>query len=65
MARLALDWVPARYGKWYAKAGFQYYDFLNDNLRRAQETTLGLGPTGFAATHRDYVVGYGGFGFSF
>jgi hypothetical protein len=61
--KLALDWVPARYGKWYAKAGFQYYDFLNDNLRLAQQTTLGIST--FGATHKDYVVGYGGFGFSF
>jgi hypothetical protein len=65
--KLALDWVPARYGKWYAKAGFQYYDFLNDNLQLAQQATLGLGagPAGFAKTHKDYVVGFGGFGFSF
>ena len=61
--KLALDWVPARYGKWYAKAGFQYYDFLNDNLQRAQQTTLGI--SNFANTHKDYVVGYGGLGFSF
>jgi hypothetical protein len=61
--KLALDWVPARYGKWYAKAGFQYYNFLNDNLRFAQQTTLGI--SDFANTHKDYVVGYGGFGFSF
>ena len=66
-AKLALDWVPARYGKWYAKAGFQYYDFLNDNLQFAQQTTLGLGntPADFAKTHKDYVVGFGGVGFSF
>ena len=61
-AKLALDWVPARYGKWYAKAGFQYYNFLNDNLQLAQETTLA---TDFAGTHKDYVVGFGGLGFSF
>ena len=61
-AKLALDWVPARYGKWYAKAGFQYFDFLNDNLQRAQQTTLN---TNFAGTHKDYVVGFGGLGFSF
>jgi hypothetical protein len=60
--KLALDWVPARYGKWYAKAGFQYYNFLNDNLQLAQTITLN---TDFAHTHKDYVVGYGGFGFSF
>jgi hypothetical protein len=62
-AKLALDWVPARYGKWYAKAGFQYYDFLNDNLQRAQQTTLGI--SDFANTHKDYVVGFGGLGFTF
>ena len=62
-AKLALEWVPARYGKWYAKAGFQYYDFLNDNLQRAQLTTLGI--SDFANTHKDYVVGFGGLGFTF
>jgi hypothetical protein len=61
-AKLALDWVPARYGKWYAKAGFQYYNFLNDNLQLAQTATLGVP---FAQTHKDYVVGFGGLGFSF
>ena len=38
--KLALDWVPSRFGKWYAKAGFQYYNFLNDNLQLAQTATL-------------------------
>jgi hypothetical protein len=61
--KLALESVPARFGKWYAKAGFQYYNFLNDNLQFAQQTTLG--PIPFSATHEDYFVGFGGIGFSF
>jgi hypothetical protein len=61
-AKLGLDWVPARYGKWYAKAGFQYYNFLNDNLQLAQTITLGVP---YAQTHEDYFVGFGGVGFSF
>jgi hypothetical protein len=67
-AKLALEWVPARYGKWYAKAGFQYYNFLNDNLQLAQQATLFgdlTNPALFARTHKDYVVGFGGLGFSF
>ena len=62
-AKLALEWVPARYGKWYAKAGFQYYNFLNDNLQLAQVTTLGL--VSFDQTHKDATVGFAGVGFGF
>jgi hypothetical protein len=61
-AKLGLDWMPKRFGSWYVKAGFQYYDFLNDNLQLAQTATLGVP---FAQTHKDYVVGFGGLGFSF
>jgi hypothetical protein len=60
--KLGLDWVPSRFGKWYAKAGFQYYNFLNDNLQLAQTATLGIS---YAQTHKDYVVGFAGLGFSF
>ncbi len=28
----SLTWIPSNYGNWYAKAGFQWYDVINDNL---------------------------------
>jgi hypothetical protein len=62
-AKLALDWMPARLGSWYAKAGFQYYHIINDNLLLAQ-TFVGTAPT-FAGAHEDIFVGFGGVGFSF
>jgi hypothetical protein len=63
-AKLALDaWVPGRYGKWYVKGGFQYYNIINDNLLLAQ-TIVGTAAT-FATAHEDVWVGFGGLGFSF
>src|SRR5262249_47094499 len=56
--KLSLDWVPARFGKWYAKAGFQYYHMINDNLLLAQ-TIVGTAAT-FATAHEDVFVGFGG-----
>lgn len=35
--------IPVALGHWSAKAGFQFYDFINDRLRLAQ-TLLGTGP---------------------
>jgi hypothetical protein len=62
-AKLALEWIPPRLGNWYAKAGFQYYHIINDNLLLAQ-TFVGTAPT-FAGAHEDVFVGFGGVGFSF
>jgi hypothetical protein len=61
--KLALNWIPSRFGNWYAKAGFQYYHIINDNLLYAQ-TQVGTAST-FDAAHKDVVVGFGGVGFSF
>ena len=27
------NWVPANYGGWYVRGGFQWYDIINQNLR--------------------------------
>ncbi|MEA2990135.1 MAG: hypothetical protein QOG83_2846 [Alphaproteobacteria bacterium] len=62
-AKLMLDMIPSRLGSWYAKAGFQYYHIINDNLLLAQ-TLVGTAPN-FATAHRDIGVGFAGFGFSF
>jgi hypothetical protein len=61
--KLALNWIPPRFGNWYAKAGFQYYHIINDNLLLAQEN---VGTAGSVATaHKDVTVGFAGVGFSF
>jgi hypothetical protein len=62
-ATAPLTFVPPNYGQWYVKGGFQYYNLLNDSLRLAQ--TLTGTATSFADAHRDYVVGFAGFGFTF
>jgi hypothetical protein len=62
-ATAPLTFMPARYGKWYVKGGFQYYNLLNDSLRLAQ-TFTGTA-TSYADTHKDYAVGFVGFGFTF
>jgi hypothetical protein len=55
--------MPARYGKWYVKGGFQYYNLLNDSLRLAQ-TFTGTA-TSYADAQKEYAVGFVGFGFTF
>lgn len=62
-AKMALDWIPQRLGSWYVKGGFQYYHLINDNLLLAQ-TLVGTAGT-YATAHRDVVVGFAGFGFTF
>jgi hypothetical protein len=62
-ATAPLTFMPASYGKWYVKGGFQYYNLLNDSLVLAQ-TFTGTA-TSYADAHKDYVVGFVGFGFTF
>jgi hypothetical protein len=52
--------IPEKFGKWYAEAGVQYYQFINDNLVEAQKLTLGVSE-GDDST----VLGMVGIGFSF
>jgi len=61
--KLALNWIPPRFGNWYAKAGFQHYHIINDNLLLAQ-TLVGTAST-FGTAHKDVTVGFAGVGFSF
>jgi hypothetical protein len=64
--KLALTWVPSRLGSWYAKAGFQYYHIINDNLLLAQTVAFGTGTAAtFDSAHKDVTVGFAGVGFSF
>ena len=34
-AIMPLSFMPAQYGHWYAKAGFQWYDIINTALQSA------------------------------
>jgi hypothetical protein len=55
--------ITARLGHWNAKAGFQYYNFLNDRLRFAQ-TLLGTASAG-SGGHQDEVNAFVGLSFGF
>ena len=62
--------IPKRIGSWYVKGGFQYYHIINEALLGAQVLTGAAGgASGVAGTfpnaHKDIVIGYGGFGFTF
>jgi hypothetical protein len=63
-AKLGLDaYIPARWGNWYVKGGFQYYYLINDSLLLAQ-TFTGTA-SAYVNAHRDVWVGFGGLGFTF
>jgi hypothetical protein len=50
-------------GHWNAKLGFQYYNFINSELRYAQ-TLLGTASPG-SGGHQDTVNGFLGLSFGF
>ena len=55
--------ITPRLGHWNAKAGFQYYNFINDKLRLAQ-TLLGTATPG-SAGHEDEFNAFVGLSFGF
>jgi hypothetical protein len=55
--------ISPRFGHWNAKAGFQYYNFLNEKLRFAQ-TLLGTASPA-SGGHQDEVNGFVGLSFGF
>ncbi len=59
-ASLALTWIPAQYGHWSAKAGFQWYDILNNALIGDNQVTYG---TSFTANN--IFTGFVGLGVGF
>ena len=36
-----LKWIPANYGGWYVKGGFQWYDLINSNLVLSENESVG------------------------
>ena len=57
-----LTWIPSNLGSWYAKAGFQYYDVINNALVNAN--AFSVGTTANWAT-KDIIVGFAGIGVGF
>jgi hypothetical protein len=62
-AKYALEAIPARWGSWYLKAGFQYYHLINDSLLLAQAFTGTA--TSFLTAHRHVWTWIAGLGFNF
>ena len=62
-----LKWIPANYGGWYFKGGFQWYDLINNNLVISENESVGCGnPSGFSCkTSRSIWVGFVGLGVHF
>ncbi|CAM5455223.1 hypothetical protein AFEL58S_02880 [Afipia felis] len=58
-----VTWIPANYGKWTVRGGFQYYHLINDYLLQGQVNTGVV--ASFADAKRDIVVGFAGINFSF
>ncbi len=63
-----LTWLPAQYGHWYAKAGFQWYDVINTSLQVSNAVSI-CGNTNVTAcgssNTSSIFVGFGGVGVAF
>ena len=60
-----LTWIPSNLGSWYAKAGFQYYDVINNALIASNASQhFGDGACANWAT-KDIIVGFAGIGVGF
>jgi hypothetical protein len=63
--------MPAPYGHWYVKAGFQWYDVINSALQASNALSVGGVVTGggcgtvSASNCSSIFVGYGGIGVAF
>ena len=63
-AIMPLSWMPAQYGHWYAKAGFQWYDIVNTSLQASNAVSLGTSCTSSSCLSSIFV-GFGGVGVAF
>ena len=63
----SLTWIPANYGSWYAKAGFQWYDIVNANLQASNAFSIcGLAFATCNTNNTNSVfVGFAGLGVGF
>lgn len=62
-AKYPLTQLGTSYGSWYLRAGVQYYDFINPQLRLAQTLDGTASPS--SGGHQSAVLAGGGIGFSF
>ena len=53
-----LKWIPAQYGGWYIRGGFQYYDLINNNLVLSEVESVNK-------SNRNIWVGFVGAGVHF
>jgi hypothetical protein len=53
------NWIPANYGGWYVRGGFQYYNIINENLRISNDEMIGH------PTSPNIWVGFVGLGVTF
>jgi hypothetical protein len=62
-----LKWIPSNYGGWYIRAGFQFYDLINKNLRLSENQSVGcdINTTAACKTSQNIWVGFAGVGVHF
>jgi len=62
-----LSFIPANYGGWYLKGGFQYYNLINNNLVLSENESVGcvFNPGESCKTSRNIWVGFVGIGVTF
>ena len=58
-ASLAMTWIPAQYGHWNLKAGFQWYDIINTALQQDNVITYGGSLTNLQSSIFTGFVGVG------
>ncbi|MGA2312276.1 MAG: hypothetical protein ABSF87_07920 [Xanthobacteraceae bacterium] len=70
-AIMPLSFMPAQYGHWYVKAGFQWYDVINTALQNANAFSVDGAASGFKCSNvsagdcSSILVGFGGIGVAF
>jgi hypothetical protein len=67
-AIMPLSFMPAQYGHWYVKAGFQWYDIINTALQNANAFSVDGNFSCAAVNSGDcssIIVGFGGIGVAF
>jgi hypothetical protein len=60
-----LTWIPSNLGSWYAKAGFQYYDVINNALVGSNIVSICNGGPCSNWQTKDIIVGFAGIGVGF
>ena len=66
-AVIPLKFMPAQYGHWYVKGGFQWYDIINNSLQSQDVFSVcGAAATSCSSSqYKDVIVGFAGIGVAF